>query len=475
MLKKTIFPALLLLCVAGAFAQKRQVLLDKVVAVVGGSSILYSEVEDYARQLTAQRRQEGYTSDRDPMNEALEGLMTQKLLYNQAQIDSVKINDAEIAARVEEQLQQMIADEGSIPRLEAKHHMAVFNIRENMRQRYEEQAYANSMQHEVVGKVSVIPGEVERYYKSIPKDSLPTIAEQYVYAQITRFPRSMTAAKQRTRERLIDMRERIITGAAKFENLARMYSQDPGTMMRGGEMDPTPLANLDEAFGKALEGMKPGQISEVVESQFGFHIIQLLDKRGINYHFRHILLHPVYTTEELSSVARELDSIADLIVRDSISFEKAALQFSDDATSKMNGGVVSNHDILERLRRQDDRHEVPARGFRPFRRPGRLQRPAPAQARRGVALVPDQGHDRQRPGQDRQAGGDHPHARRLAQRGLSAPGGDGALRQAGARLPRMALEEDRCHVRLHLPRVPRRGVREQTLGKVVGRCAESCP
>ncbi|MDE5622037.1 MAG: peptidylprolyl isomerase [Alistipes sp.] len=349
MLKKTIFPALLLLTIAGVFAQKRQVVLDKVVAVVGSSSILYSEVEDYARQLTAQRRQEGYTSDRDPMNEALEGLMTQKLLYNQAQIDSVSINDAEIAARVEEMLQQMIAEEGSIPQLEAKHHMAVFNLRENMRQRYEEQAYANSMQHEVVSKVSVIPGEVEQFYKSIPKDSLPTIAEQYVYAQITRFPRSMTAAKQRTRERLIDMRERIITGNAKFENLARMYSQDPGTMMRGGEMDPTPLANLDEAFAKALEGMKPGQISEVVESQFGFHIIQLLDKRGINYHFRHILLHPVYTTEELSSVARELDSIADLIVRDSITFEKAALQFSDDATSKMNGGVVSNHDILERM------------------------------------------------------------------------------------------------------------------------------
>ena len=216
MLKKTIFPALLLLTIAGVFAQKRQVVLDKVVAVVGSSSILYSEVEDYARQLTAQRRQEGYTSDRDPMNEALEGLMPQKLLYNQAQIDSVSINDAEIAARVEEMLQQMIAEEGSIPQLEAKHHMAVFNLRENMRQRYEEQAYANSMQHEVVSKVSVIPGEVEQFYKSIPKDSLPTIAEQYVYAQITRFPRSMTAAKQRTRERLSDMRERIITGNAKF-------------------------------------------------------------------------------------------------------------------------------------------------------------------------------------------------------------------------------------------------------------------
>ena len=163
--------AALALLFAGALAQKRQVMLDKVVAVVGGSSILYSEVDDYARQLTEQRRQEGYTSDRDPMNEALEALMTQKLLYNQAQIDSVKVNDADIMARVEEQVQQMVEAEGSIPQLEAKHHMPIFNIREIMRQRYEEQAYANSMQTEVVDKVSVIPGEVERFYKSISKDS----------------------------------------------------------------------------------------------------------------------------------------------------------------------------------------------------------------------------------------------------------------------------------------------------------------
>ena len=316
MLKKGMLAAALVLLFAGALAQKRQVMLDKVVAVVGGSSILYSEVDEYARQLTEQRRQEGYTSDRDPMNEALEALMTQKLLYNQAQIDSVKINDGDIMSRVEEQVQQMIDMEGSIPALEAKHHMPIFNIREIMRQRYEEQSYANSMQSEVVGKVSVIPGEVERFYKSISKDSLPTIADQYVYAQITKFPKSMTAAKQRTRERLLDMRERVITGSAKFENLARMYSQDPGTMMRGGEMDPSPLASLDPSFAAALENMKPGQISEVVESQFGFHIIQLLDKRGQLYHFRHILLRPVYTTEELGESLNLLDSIANLIHKD---------------------------------------------------------------------------------------------------------------------------------------------------------------
>ena len=348
MLKKGILAVALVLLFAGVVAQKREVMLDKVVAVVGGSSILYSEVDEYARQLVEQRRQEGYTSDRDPMNEALEALMTQKLLYNQGQIDSVAINDGDIMSRVEEQVQQMVEMEGSIPALEAKHHMPIFNIREIMRQRYEEQAYAQSMQSEVVNKVTVIPGEVERFYKSISKDSLPTIADQYVYAQITKFPKSMTAAKQRTRERLLDMRERVITGAAKFENLARMYSQD-GTAMRGGEMDPSPLASLDPSFAAALENLKPGQISEVVESQFGFHIIQMLDKRGQLYHFRHILLRPVYTSEELGESLNLLDSIADLIHKDSITFEKAALKYSDDASSKMNGGIVSNHDILERF------------------------------------------------------------------------------------------------------------------------------
>ncbi len=352
MLKKGILAATLMLLAAGVVGQRRQVMLDKVVAVVGGSSIVYSEVADYARQLVEQRRQEGYTSDRDPMNEALEALMTQKLLYNQAQIDSVEINSNDILSQVEDQVQQMVDMEGSISKLEAKQHMAIFNIREILRQRYEEQAYASAIQREVVSKVTVIPGEVERYYKSLSKDSLPTIADQYVYAQITKFPKSMKEAKQRARERLLDMRERVITGKARFDNLARMYSVD-GTALRGGEMDPTPLAGLDEAFAKTLEGMKPGQISEVVESQFGFHIIQLLDKRGQLYHFRHILLRPEYTSDELGETLNQLDSIADLIHKDSITFEKAALRFSDDAASKMNGGIVSNHDILERYQAFD--------------------------------------------------------------------------------------------------------------------------
>lgn len=352
MLKKIVLLAAMVSCLAGIFAQKRQVMLDRVVAIVGGSSILYSEVSDYARQLTEQRRAEGYTSDRDPMNEALEGLLMQKLLYNQAQIDSVEINSGDIVGRVEEQVQQMIAEAGTIAELEARQHMPIFSIREMMRQRYEEQAYAASMQNEIVGKVTIVPGEVERFYKQIDKDSLPIIPEQYVYAQITKFPKSIVEAKQRTKERLLEMRERIITGQAKFENLARMYSQD-GAAIRGGEMEPMPLASLDGKFAAALEDMKPGQISEVVETQFGFHIIQMIGKKGNLYSCRHIVLRPVYTADELAEPTRILDSIVDLIRRDSITFEKAAFEHSDDAASKMNGGIVSNHDILERYNAAD--------------------------------------------------------------------------------------------------------------------------
>lgn len=162
----------------------------------------------------------------------------QKLLFNQALIDSVDVSYSGIAQRVEAHLQALIDDAGSIAALETKQHMPIFNVREMLRQRYEEQAYAQAMQSSVVGKIKVIPGEVERYYKKTDPDSLPTIPEQYVYAQITRFPASIKEAKQRTKERLLDMRERIIKGQTRFDIMARMYSMD-GSAISGGELDPS--------------------------------------------------------------------------------------------------------------------------------------------------------------------------------------------------------------------------------------------
>ena len=346
-MKKVLFVALAFMAlVAGVDAQKRFVMLDKVVAVVGNSSIMYTEVEQVADQLVKQRREAGYTSDRDPMNEALEQLLMQKLLYNHALIDSVQISNSDVLQRVEQRVQSMIDAEGSVTALEKKTHMAVYHIRELVRKQVEEQSYASAMQQEIIGKTTIVPGEVERYYRSIDKDSLPIIAEQYVYAHITKFPAGIDAAKRRARERLLEMRERIVTGKAKFATLARMYSID-GAAIRGGELEPSQLSGFVKPFADALSELKPGQVSEVVETQFGYHLIQLIDKNGSLYHCRHILLRPTYTSEEILQPMMELDSIADLIRRDSISFEVAAAKHSDDKYSSMNGGIVTNHDLLE--------------------------------------------------------------------------------------------------------------------------------
>ena len=178
MLKKRVIAVAALIAVmmsAGVLtAQKRQVLLDRVVAVVGGSAILYSEVEDNAATLVQQRREQGYTSDRDPMNESLEMLMRQKLLYSQALIDSIDVY-SDINSYVEEQLQSMIAEAGSIAELEAREHMPVFNFRELLRQQVVEQEYARSMQQTVVSDVKVSPGEVEQYFNSLKEEELPLV------------------------------------------------------------------------------------------------------------------------------------------------------------------------------------------------------------------------------------------------------------------------------------------------------------
>ena len=352
-MKKILSILICTLIVASAVvAEKRFVMLDKVVAVVGNSSVSYSDMQQAAKMIIEQRRAEGYTSDRPAQDEALENLMLQKLLYNQALLDSIEISNGEVAQRVEQQVQSMIDREGSITALEKKTHMAIYHIRDLFRRQIEEQAYAQMMQQTVVSDVKIVPGEVERFYNSIDKDSLPIIAEQYMYAQITMFPKNMKEAKLRTRERLIEMRERIVTGKTRFATLARMYSVD-GSAIQGGELEPAPLAGFVKPFADALAELKPGQVSEVVETEYGFHLIQLIDHKGQLYHCRHILLRPTFTVDEIIAPMRELDSLVNLIKKDSLSFEEAAKKHSDDKYSKMNGGVVTNHDLLERYSAYD--------------------------------------------------------------------------------------------------------------------------
>ncbi len=340
---------------ATAYGQQKFV-ADKVVAVVGNSPILYSDVVKQAEHITAENRSQNYTSPRDPMTEALEVLLEQKLLFNQAQIDSVEITRymGGIADMVNRNVEQMIEQAGSMKALEEQKRKPLYTIKEDMKKEVEEYYYAVEMRSTIEQQVKVTPGEVDRFYRKIDKDSLPIIPEQYVYAQITKLPKSTELAKQRARERLLEMRQRIINGE-RFDRLAVMYSVDPGSAMRGGEYDPSPKEQFEEQFANALAKLKPGQVSGVVETSYGFHIIQLIDKPSEDlYHLRHILIKPTYTNEELSETLTVLDSLAGVIRNGDITFEKAALTNSDDEDSRMNGGVVSNQQLLFRYTGSSD-------------------------------------------------------------------------------------------------------------------------
>lgn len=348
MLKKTFFAVALALLAAGLTgraAAQQQVMIDKIAAVVGNSIILYSEVEETSRQLQEMKRERGYTSDRNPKIEALEELMRQKLLYNQALIDSVDINKAYAAEQADEYLTKLVARAGSVPKLEAQFSRPVFDIKRELVNRFEEQQYAQNMRRELISKVTITPGEVDRFYKNLPKDSLPVIPPQYVYKQITKLPLSTNDAKLRAREQLLELRERIV-GGTRFDILARMYSED-GSAARGGELEPMPAENFEAPFARALEKLRPGQVSEVVETVYGFHIIELIAKNGNLYHARHILVRPQFTEVEMAATSHTLDSLASAIRADSTTFEKAALAYSDDKYSKLNGGLVSNLEMLE--------------------------------------------------------------------------------------------------------------------------------
>ena len=348
------------LCVVpAAQAQEKQV-AEQIVAVVGNSMILLSEVNETAKTMAEERRQQGYTSDRDPMCEALETLLMQKMLANQARLDSLEVNTGGIENAIENHVNGLIDQYGSLKALESVYRKPVYQIRDELRDHYMDMQLAQMMEMDIRGKVAVIPSEVEKFYRGVPKDSLPMVPEQYVYAQIVMYPPSTEQAKLRARERLLEMRQRIINGD-RFDMLARFYSVD-GSASRGGEMDPMPKEGFVRPFAEALEKLKPGQTSEVVETEYGFHLIELLEKKNNLYRCRHILIRPEFTPEELTVSAHRLDSIANAIRHDSLSFEEAAARFSEDKYSKMNGGVVSNHELVELY--QADARRASTRFFR---------------------------------------------------------------------------------------------------------------
>ena len=313
--------------------------VDEVIWVVGDEAILLSDVE----AMRIQGQQEGLRWHGNPDCSIPEQIAVQKLYLNQAIIDSVEVTDSEIAQGVEQYLENMISMIGSREKLEEYHKKSLSQIRADLRESYRERQMVQGMQQKLVKDITVSPAEVRRYFKDMPQDSLPFVPTEVEVQIITQQPKVEQEEINRVKEELRDYTDRINKGESSFQTLARLYSEDPGTARRGGELDYTGRGMLDPAFANVAFGLTdPKRVSKIVESEFGFHIIQLIDKRGDKIKVRHILRKPVVNDEAINKALTRLDSIRTDIVDGKFPFEAGASIISDDKDTRNNHGLMAN-------------------------------------------------------------------------------------------------------------------------------------
>ena len=313
--------------------------VDEVIWVVGDEAILKSDVE----ALRIQGQQEGMHWKGDPDCAIPEQIAVQKLYLNQAIIDSVEVTEAEVTQGVEQYIENMISYIGSREKLEEYQKKSLSQIRADLRESYRERQLVQGMQQQLVKDIQVTPAEVRRYFKDVPQDSLPFVPTEVEVQIITQQPRIEQEEINRVKEELREYTERINKGETSFQTLARMYSEDPGTARRGGELDYTPRAALDPAFANVAFSLSdPKRVSKIVESEFGYHIIQLVDKRGDKVKVRHILRKPVVSEESVQKALSRLDSLRTDIVEDKFPFEAGASYVSDDKDTRNNNGLMFN-------------------------------------------------------------------------------------------------------------------------------------
>lgn len=313
--------------------------VDEVIWVVGDEAILMSDVE----AMRIQGQQEGLHWSGNPDCSIPEQIAVQKLYLNQAIIDSIQVTDAEIAQAVEQYLDNMINAIGSREKLEEYHKKNLSQIRADLRESYRERQLVQGMQQKLVQNITVSPAEVRRYFKDLPQDSLPFVPTEVEVQILTQQPKVEQDEINRVKDELRNYTDRINKGEASFQTLARLYSEDPGTARRGGELDYTGRGMLDPAFANVAFGLTdPKRVSKIVESEFGFHIIQLIDKRGDKIKVRHILRKPVVSDDAVTKALARLDSIRTDIVDGKFTFDTGASIISDDKDTRNNHGLMAN-------------------------------------------------------------------------------------------------------------------------------------
>lgn len=330
----------LLLASMQLVSQNRQPqVIDKVVAVVGKNIILQSDVENQYLQM---RLQNGVTGSAQSMRcEILEELLLQKLMLNQAEMDSITATDDQVEAELDRRIQYFVERMGSQEKLEEYFNKTITEIKDEVRRAARESLLQEQVRNKIVENVQVTPNEVKSFYRSLPQDSLPMVDAQYEIVQIVKRPPVSLDEKLQVKDRLYQIRKRILEGESSFSTMAVLYSEDPGSAKKGGELGLTGRGIFASEFESVAFNLRDGEISDVVETEFGFHIIQLIERRGNMVNCRHILLTAKVPVEALEKAQRELDSVSRAIRNGEITFEEACLKFSDD-DSKSNGGYITN-------------------------------------------------------------------------------------------------------------------------------------
>lgn len=316
-----------------------QNVVDEVIWVVGDEPILKSDVE--AARLQA--AQEGTHWSGNPDCTIPEQIALQKLFLHQAAIDSIEVSESDIATSVDEQLNYWIEAVGSREKLEEYKRKSISEIRNELHDAMKDRMLTQKMRQKLVEDIKVTPAEVRRYFSTVPQDSLPFVPTEVEVEILTQTPKIEQEEINRVKEELRDFTDRINKGESSFSTLARLYSEDPGTARRGGELDYTGRGMLDPAFANvAFSLTDPKKVSKIVESEFGYHIIQLVDKRGDKIKVRHILLKPQVSEASIHNSLLRLDSIKSDILDGKFTFEQGATVISDDKDTKNNYGLMSN-------------------------------------------------------------------------------------------------------------------------------------
>lgn len=332
-----LFPILLLLISVQIKAQNDGKVIDKTIAVVGSEMLLHSSLEGQIASL----RSQGVIVDENNKCELMEELLFQKLLLHQAKLDSVVVGDEEVEMEIDRRLSYFIAQIGSERKLEQYYKKSIKEIKEEFRTTIKEQMVSQRMQGKIGAGTTITPKEVKAFFKKIPEDSIPIIESEVSYAQILMYADESEEEINAAKERIEGIRERIIKGE-DFATLAILYSEDEGSAKNGGEIGFLGRAELVPEYSSMAFKLKNTAVSPVVKSKFGFHIIQLIERRGQKVNTRHILIKVKVSEEEVRNTKQLADSLYNAIPNDTLTFGEYALKYSDDEASAKSEGVVVN-------------------------------------------------------------------------------------------------------------------------------------